>query len=612
VIDNKEIKNKEILQSLQSSDIRSVEIDRSPSAAYAANVRAVIRIKTIENLKDNLYLKVSNTASLNRELSMQPSLQFKIKKGILSSMLTYGFSDMNNVINESYFRHIYYPDYAFSSLSDAKLHSNNQINRLLWATDIDLTPRNRIGVQYFYRSSQMNQRNSLDNRITDQATTTGRIIDQANNSLGNLHSISLNYNYDINENSFLSLITDYASRRNDGNESTDETNLETRNHSQVKIRNNSTYDIFTHSITYRAMLPYAIPATVGYQYSNVHNPSDVTTRHAADATHEQTKLDDQIHAGFFNLTKEFDKFNLQLGLRYEYARTKIGTRPADGNDGQVNRSYSDFFPNMEIDYKINDDWDLSLSFSKYIDRPGFVELNPSVFYDDSLSYISGNPLVKPSYNHEISLGANWKGVSLSVSYANIKDARTQTYIKDEGNTNITRMIPINISRSEMWNANLMYTFTKNKLSAYFSLGTDMAIQDIPFLDEVMKVNKLSWNTSANCEYAINGKFKLHGDFFYNSARQSLLTYQYSTNGLNVGLTMSFLKNRLVLDLSGTDLLYGSNFSNLYNKYLNIESGTHGKGDFRGVRLNVSYVLFNSNRVSIKSQRGNDGILERAN
>lgn len=615
IVDNQEIKNKDILQSIRSSDVASVEIDRMPSSAYAANVKAVIRIKTVQHLKDNLYLKIAHTLSANHKWSAQPSLQFKIKKGLLASMLTYGYSDMNHVIHEDYYKYIYHPDYTFSSLSQAKQTSNHQLHRILWGTDLDINKKNRIGIQYFYQHSDRKGHTYNQNHLADKAAIWQRTIDQANDLSGNLHSISLNYTYAIHPASSLIIVTDYASRANQGVERTDETHAETGQHARVDIFNHTRYDIFTYSTNYKTLLPYAVQANFGYQYAHVRNPSRVTTcegRNNGKTYEEHIRLKDQIHAGFIHLAKEFKNLTLQVGLRYEYAQTEIKTLAGGGEEANVSRSYSDFFPHLEMAYQVNEDWGLSLNVARHIDRPSFGELNPSVFYEDSLSYISGNPWVKPSYNQEISIGTDWKNLSFSLSYAHCKNARVQTFIKDEDPSNITRMTPINLDKSQGASANLMYAFTRNKISIYSSIGADLPLQEVPYLDRIRKIRKLAWHASINCEYAINDKFKLHGDFFYNSANESLLTYQYSTNALNIGLRIALLKNKLIMDIYGTDLLQGSNFNNVYDKYLNIYSGTRGKGDFRGIKFSVSYVLFNSDKISIKSQRGNASLLDRTN
>lgn len=235
-----------------------------------------------------------------------------------------------------------------------------------------------------------------------------------------------------------------------------------------------------------------------------------------------------------------------------------------------------------------------------------------MFYEDSLSYVSGNPFVKPTYFNEVSLSGQWKNLSLSVTYTNIKDVLIQTVINDNKNTSITKMIPINLDRSETYGINLGYSFNNKRLSTYASVGMEVPHQKVPYLDGIREIKIPSWNCSLNCEYSLGKMFTLHGDFFYNSSNESMITYQVATNGLNIGIRGAFLSKKIIADLYGTDLLGGSNFNNLHDKYLNIASGTTGKGDARGVKLRVSYVIFNKNKNSIKAQRGNESILERTN
>ena len=63
--------------------------------------------------------------------------------------------------------------------------------------------------------------------------------------------------------------------------------------------------------------------------------------------------------------------------------------------------------------------------------------------------MSGNPFVKPSYENEWVVGIDFKDMlSFSMRYVKTKDARLQTYINDEDNSNILKMVPINIPRSD--------------------------------------------------------------------------------------------------------------------------------------------------------------------
>lgn len=526
-------------------------------------------------------------------------------------MFTYSYSDMNSLIKESYYKYIQHDNYLFSNISDSRNKQSHHIHRLLWATDFDINERNRIGVRYVFSSNDLTGRQFNNNTIIDDKQETKRRINQIGKTENSLHSISLDYNYNTGENSSLSFVTDYAFRKSNRNGKTEEQMMPAGAVSETNILNRSRYNVYTASLKYVFKLSTGWIADVGTKYSDVHNPSSIVTDYSRilEEYADRTRLNDRVAAGYFSLSKEWNSFDWELGLRYEYAKTRIRSFSEEETQ-EVNRSYSDMFPKLDINYRVNDDLNFSLSASRLISRPGFRDLDPNISYEDSLSYVGGNPYVKPSYYYTVSISGQWKNLSLSIDYTKAKNEIEQTVISSDENPNATQMIPINLPKSEKYRAGLQYVFNHKKMNAYISAGINLPHQKIPYMDGTRKVKKLSWDCSASCEYLINPAFSVYGNFFYNSSNEKGLTYQYSVNALNVGVRGIFLNKKLIANLYGTDLLYGSHFNNLYDRYLNIKSGTKGKGDFRGVMLSVSYVLFNSNRVSIKGQRGNLDVLDR--
>ena len=55
-LNGRQLRNNSELGTLKSSDIKSVEIDRNPSAAYSASSDAVIRITTVDAVQDYIRL----------------------------------------------------------------------------------------------------------------------------------------------------------------------------------------------------------------------------------------------------------------------------------------------------------------------------------------------------------------------------------------------------------------------------------------------------------------------------------------------------------------------------------------------------------------------------
>ena len=61
----------------------------------------------------------------------------------------------------------------------------------------------------------------------------------------------------------------------------------------------------------------------------------------------------------------------------------------------VDRDYGNFFPSIYLSYKLNDNNNLNLSFSKRINRPAFTDLAPFVLFFDLDSGVQGNTSLQP-------------------------------------------------------------------------------------------------------------------------------------------------------------------------------------------------------------------------
>lgn len=84
------------------------------------------------------------------------------------------------------------------------------------------------------------------------------------------------------------------------------------------------------------------------------------------------------------------------GLRTEHTYIK-------SNNNSVNRQYISFFPSASMGFAINDKHNLSISYSRRVQRPQFRQLNNTVSYVDQYSTWQGNPLLQPSFSDVLSI-----------------------------------------------------------------------------------------------------------------------------------------------------------------------------------------------------------------
>lgn len=122
---------------------------------------------------------------------------------------------------------------------------------------------------------------------------------------------------------------------------------------------------------------------------------------------------DRIYAGYVTYSNAMGNFTYQLGLRAEssqYDGTQHFTDvDAGGNQFPTvghfaNKFPISLFPSVFLTQKLSDDQDLSLNYTRRIDRPNFFQLFPFTDYSDSLNLSRGNPNLTPQFTNSFELG----------------------------------------------------------------------------------------------------------------------------------------------------------------------------------------------------------------
>ena len=113
------------------------------------------------------------------------------------------------------------------------------------------------------------------------------------------------------------------------------------------------------------------------------------------------KYKDQVYAAYGNFAHSFNKWGYQLGLRAEssyYTGTLVDIDTSFTNDYPFV-----LFPSAFLTYKLNEDDNLQVSFTRRINRPNFFQLIPFADFSDSLQISIGNPNLKPEFTNSLEL-----------------------------------------------------------------------------------------------------------------------------------------------------------------------------------------------------------------
>lgn len=195
-----------------------------------------------------------------------------------------------------------------------------------------------------------------------------------------------------------------------------------------------------------AKIDYSHPFKGGYKFEAGAKTSNVKTNNGAfyynvinnikETDYKKTNqflYNENISAAYVNLNKEFGKWGVQTGLRFENTSYN-GKQFVDPKkiDSTVKRSYGNLFPTVYISYNLNDKNQFGLSVGRRIQRPAYQDLNPFLFFIDRYTYESGNPFLQPQFTNNLELTHTYKGwLTTTLNYNRTKDFMMQTFSQEK-------------------------------------------------------------------------------------------------------------------------------------------------------------------------------------
>lgn len=259
---------------------------------------------------------------------------------------------------------------------------------------------------------------------------------------------------------------------------------------------------------------------------------------------------------------------------------------------EQSRKYDRWFPNISYSNSLGN-MQLQLSYNVKTVRPSYWQLGSNILYGNRFTLQIGNPFLRPSIIHDASLSGSWKFMQLMVSYKQEKDIIIQWAEQLEDNPAVTLLSTKNID--DIPSISLFLT-----ASPKFGIWSLQA--SVGFIKQWLKITSNNSEITLNNPIPIvslNNSFSLPNDFLVTfdanfQGKGSTQNVELVRNKfiLNLGVTKSFLNDRLSISLKGHDLLfYNKNDILLYNNKLLLSQ--FSKWDTRELEITVRY-KFNTN------------------
>ena len=487
----------QILASIPSSSIESIEVITNPSSKYDAEGQTgIINIVLKKNKKLGLNGNVALTAGNRDNYNASTNLAFQNKNINLYANYSYRYGNRpgegyNNTVYQSSPRGIGYVDQNNTSNELEKGHN------VKLGVDYNFAPKSTVSL-----SAGFNSRNSdeVENISFNEYTPAYAPVNLSNrintrDRTGNNYDLSLDFAQKFKKKGEeLTFNASYATGDNDTYQFFDTDKYYENGASISSIFNRQRTIRPSDNKNYNIQLDYTLPLgetsriEAGYRsqfrVSNSRTLADSLINNVYEFSRTLSNdfnSDDYVHAIYVNYQNQIKNFGYQMGLRGEDAALETEMGSYDANQkisytpGKV--AYTRLYPSIFLTQKLKNEQQLQLSYSRRVNRPRGWDTNPFLDVSDPINHRMGNVNLMPEDVHafEFSYSRFFKKFSLvsSLYYRQTNDVIQRIRIDDyDGQQGISLTIPQNLSRAKNSGVELIGKFDISKkwnLTSNFNL-----------------------------------------------------------------------------------------------------------------------------------------------
>lgn len=314
------------------------------------------------------------------------------------------------------------------------------------------------------------------------------------------------------------------------------------------------------------------------------------------------RYEENIYAAYANWAKQFNGWNVSLGLRTEYTDIK---QQFDEAAEVVTNNYLDFFPSVSFNKSIDNKLDVRLSYNRGLRRPNFVELEPVEIEVGPFLISEGNPTLRPQVNNVLALDFTIKNKYTLYANYNLTNYSINVFLEKLDN-DIYKYTFENFDRSHQFNFGGSAT-TKIKDWWRIQTNVNLYFDKYNFTQDQNELSEQGFAVAAS----VNNQFILPKKFFidvagkFESPRYFALEKFKSAGYLNLGVTKKLFDDRLTIRARVLDV-FRTRQINTSQDYLNLAATYRELSDSRRFELLVNFRFRKGlNFKSKKNQRSND-------
>ncbi len=604
-INNREMRDPSELDRISSADIREVEIVYNPGARYDASVKAVIRIHTVRKVGDGFGFDLRSTylQTVNTDLRQQLNVNYRNNGWDLFGTLKY---ERYAYFQESIIRQSTYVDTLWTQENQLRVDGLSNPLTAVAGINYEFSPKQQLGMKYTLTTFPGKNRDiaSTSSDVYANGQFFDRLVSRDNqqHDLQPRHRLNGYYSgifgkltVDFNGDYYRSTQT---TRSNITESSEEQDDRAIRSDNRIYNRLIATRTILTHPLLGGTL-------SVGNEFTRTLREDDYETSNPMIPS-SGTEIHDQNLSFFAEYNRATPIGQITAGLRYEdvfWDYFRDGLR-----DDELSRSYAQWFPALTYSNRFGN-VQLQMSYSVKTVRPAYWQMGSNILYANRYTMQTGNPFLKPTTLHDVSLMSSWRFLQLAVSWKQEKNAIIQWAEQLEDNPAVTLVSNINIRQIPSLSAFLTASPKVGIWSPQASIGFTAQRLEMEIRGEQVQMSRPMPIASFNNSFTLPKGFlvtldsRFQGKGFHQNFRTTRNQYI-----VDAGITKSFFEEKLSLTLKGHDLFHGRKMGIFaFNDRLDIFQ--YSEWDSRELELTVRY-KFNATKNRYKGNGAGDREISR--
>ena len=561
------ISSTDILKSLPSNEIKSIEIIRNPSSKYDAAGMAVINITTIRNSLQGYTGNIIQNVLIGKYVFTYSGFRLSQTKNKWTTNFSYGNNLGTQWNSDEYKRTYKTSDTVNIAMNNYIYEKQNYTNNHFYRTGLNyrIDSTSTFGLQY----------NGFYNSRNDVSDNTNSILQNTKEQY-QLHTVTKNapllVNNGVNTNyskkidtlgSEIFAAVQYGNFmiKQIGNIAV-ETKYNNLIFNEVKRNSNkNNIQIASAQLDFNKAFNKKWKLESGLKESYITKISDIKFENQiADGSWVSDpsylngfEFNENIAAAYSELRYHKNKLSMRLGARAELTNSDGYSKIS--NKKIINRQYINFFPSGYIGYDFTKDLLTSVTVSSRVNRPTFQDLDPFINYIDSVSSFRGNPFLLPEYTNAIEASLVYmKEANITLGYSKTNGAMRLVVDKLNDSTDAFTATTKNLNKSETYSFGITIPYelkwwTTANYFGYF-LNTFSYNQGGILIQNV----KPTFSIYLYDEFRFKKLFSLEIIYEYTSAAVDGIFVSKPFSMLNANIKKTFFDDKLTCRLIASDIL----------------------------------------------------------